>query len=111
MAEPAPPSIPAPAPARTADLRRDRRRDVRVPVCVRSAAGGEDIVRSRNASRGGLCFESTREYLKGAKIEVAIPYTQGGGNIFLFGNIVRVQKDQGGQLTLYGVSYVRRPTV
>jgi PilZ domain len=91
------------------EVRRERRRDVRVPVCVRSAGADEDIVSSRNASRGGLCFESTRQYPKGAKIEVAIPYTHGGGNIFLAGNVVHVQKDRGGELTLYGVSYIRRP--
>lgn len=102
--------LPVPAPARTADLRRERRRDVRVPVCVRREGADEEIVRSRNASRGGLCFESTRQYSKGARIEVAIPYTPGGGNIFLAGNVVRVQNDPGSGLTLYGVSYIRRPS-
>lgn len=101
---------PIAAPAQTQDLRRDRRRDVRVVTCVRSVDFGDDIVRSRNASRGGLCFESTRHYSKGVKIEAAIPYTQGGGNIFMTGHIVRVQHIPGGELTAYGVAYVKRPT-
>lgn len=101
---------PVAAPAQTQDLRRERRRDVRVVTCVRSIDFGDDIVRSRNASRGGLCFESARHYSKGTKVEVAIPYTQGGGNIFMIGHIVRIQHVPEGKMSLYGVAYVKRPT-
>jgi PilZ domain len=96
------------APAQIQDLRRERRRDVRVITCVRSVDFGDDIVRSRNASRGGLCFESARHYSKDIKVEVAIPYTPGGGNIFMTGRIVRIQHVPGGEVTLYGVSYFKR---
>ncbi|HEV2349387.1 MAG TPA: PilZ domain-containing protein [Terriglobia bacterium] len=90
------------------DLRRERRREVRVITCVRSVDFGDDVVRSRNASRGGVCFESLRHYSKGIKVEVAIPYTSGGGNIFLEGHIVRIQHVPGGEMTLYGVQYSPR---
>jgi hypothetical protein len=96
------------APAQTQDLRRERRRDVRVVTCVRSVDFGEDIVRSRNASRGGLCFESARHYSRDTKVEVAIPYTPGAGNIFMVGRIVRIQHVPGAEITLYGVAYVKR---
>jgi hypothetical protein len=101
------PRVAPPPPKRTENLRRENRRDVRVSACVRSVEYGDDIVRSRNASRGGLCFESNRPYSKGWKIEVAIPYTKGGANIFLSGHIVRVQHDQAGELYACGVAYVR----
>ena len=94
-------------PKRTENLRRENRREVKVSACVRSVEYGDDIVRSRNASRGGLCFESSRPYSKGWKIEVAIPYTKGGGNIFMAGHVVRVVKEQAGDLYVCGVAYVR----
>jgi hypothetical protein len=86
-------------------MRRERRRDVRVVTCVRSHDFGDDVVRSRNASRGGVCFESYRHYSKGTRVEVSIPYTPGGGNIFLEGHIVRIQNVSGGEVTVYGVQY------
>ncbi len=97
-------------PAQVQDLRRERRRDVRVVTCVRSVDFGDDIVRSWNASRGGLCFESLRPYSKNTKVEVAIPYSPGGGNIFMVGHIVRIQRIPGAEVTAYGVAYVKRPT-
>lgn len=101
------PRVSSPPPKRTENLRRENRRDVRVSACVRTIEYGDDIVRSRNASRGGLCFESNRPYSKGWKIEVAIPYTKGGANIFLAGHIVRVIHEQPGDLYACGVAYVR----
>lgn len=102
-----PASAPAPAAKRTENLRREHRREVRVTTCIRSNEYNDDIVRSRNASRGGLCFESTRVYANGWKIEVAIPYTPGGANIFLSAQIVRVQAAPRGELSVYGVAYIQ----
>ena len=104
---PAPQPQPPPVNKRTEDLRREHRRQVRVTTCIRSQEYNDDIVMSRNASRGGLCFESTRIYSKGWKIEVAIPYTRGGANIFLPAHIVRVQPAPRGELSIYGVAYVQ----
>ncbi|HLY59988.1 MAG TPA: PilZ domain-containing protein [Terriglobia bacterium] len=101
-----PPSVEIPA--KPKELRRERRRELRVVTCVRSVDFGDDVVRSRNASRGGLCFESLRHYSKGIKVEVAIPYTAGGGNIFLVGHIVRIQHVPEGGVTLYGVQYAAK---
>jgi PilZ domain-containing protein len=100
-------SAPGPAPQRTENLRREHRREIRVTTCIRSNEYNDDIVRSRNASRGGLCFESTRMYAKGWKIEVAIPYTRGGANIFLPAHIVRVQPAPHGELSVFGVAYIQ----
>jgi hypothetical protein len=105
--EVAAPAPPPPVYKRTENLRRENRRDVHVTTCIRSNEYHDDIVMSRNASRGGLCFESTRLYSKGWKIEVAIPYTRGGANIFLSAHIVRVQPAPRGELSVYGVAYIK----
>jgi hypothetical protein len=106
--EPAAPApAPAPPPKRTENLRREHRREVRVTTCIRSNEYHDDIVMSRNASRGGLCFESMRMYAKGWKIEVAIPYTRGGANIFLSAQIVRVHPEPQGDLSIFGVAYTK----
>jgi hypothetical protein len=104
-----PPAAPQPSPVykRTEDLRREHRREVHVTTCIRSQEYHDDIVKSRNASRGGLCFESTRPYSKGWKIEVSIPYTRGGANIFLAAQIARVQAAPHGELSVYGVAYIK----
>ncbi len=62
----------------------------------------------RNVSRSGLCFEGRRVYPKDSQVEVAIPYSSGGGNIFLPARIARVQNLPTGAITLYGAEYVRR---
>lgn len=101
------PALAPPPPKRTENQRREHRREVRVTTCIRSNEYNDDIVMSRNASRGGLCFESTRMYAKGWKIEVAIPYTRGGANIFLSAQIVRVQAAPHGELSIFGVAYTK----
>jgi PilZ domain len=90
------------------DARRDARHDVRTVACIQSHEHGEELVRVRNVSRSGLCFEGWRAYLKDSNIEVAIPFSSGGGNVFLPSRVVRVQNLPPGAITLYGVEYVRR---
>jgi hypothetical protein len=48
-----------------------------------------------------------RMYAKGWKIEVAIPYTRGGANIFLSAQIVRAHPATHGDLSVYGVAYTK----
>ena len=95
------------APEESQEKRREVRRDVKVIVCVRSREFGEDLVRARNVSRSGLCFESRRPYEKNWEIEVAIPYSSGGGNIYLPARIARVQSLIHDSLNLFGVKYIR----
>jgi PilZ domain len=90
------------------ERRRESRREVRTIACVRSREFGEDLVKIRNVSRSGLCFEGRRTYEKDWAIEVAIPYSSGGGNIFLPARIARIQSVSPGAFTLYGVEYVRK---
>ena len=94
-----------PAPVAPQDRRREPRRPMRVTACVRSARLGEDLVQSRNTSRSGLCFASPWEYAVGESIEVAIPYSLKGSNIFMPAKIVRVQAAPSEGKRMYGVAY------
>jgi PilZ domain len=103
-------AAPAPAPARKGpEQRREPRREIRVAACIRcNHFGNEDLVDTRNVSRGGLCFASTRVYAPGWEIEVAVPYSKGGGNIFLSGKIARAQYLPSEKIKLYGVAYTHQ---
>ena len=90
------------------ERRREARREVRTIACIRSREYGEELVKVRNVSRSGLCFEGRRAYETNWGIEVAIPYSSGGGNIFLPARIARVQNFPSGSITLFGVEYIRR---
>jgi hypothetical protein len=96
--------LPSPS-AQPVNKRREPRREMRVTACVRSARLGEDLVQTRNVSRGGLCFVSPWEYFKGDEIEVAVPYSHGGGNIFMLAKIVRLQSLPSEGTRIYGVAY------
>jgi len=106
-------STPEPSSSSTAaaekgeEKRREARRDIKVIACIRTREFGEDLVKARNVSRSGLCFESRRAYEKDWEIQVAIPYSSGGGNIFLPARIARVQPLTHDVLNLCGVTYVR----
>jgi PilZ domain len=102
------PSSSTAAPGMGEEKRREARRDLRVIACIRSREFGEDLARARNVSRSGLCFESRRAYEKTWEVEVAIPFSSGGGNIFLPAQIVRVQPLTHDDLNLCGVKYVRK---
>ncbi len=90
------------------ERRREARREMRTVACIRSREFGDDLVKVRNVSRNGLCFEGHRDYEKDWKIEVAIPFSSGGGNIFLPARIARVLNIPSGSHTLFGVEYIRR---
>jgi hypothetical protein len=98
----------APSPPLITELperRREPRREMQVTACVRSTRFGQDLVKVRNISRGGLCFVSPWEYIQGETIEVAVPYSPGGGNIFLPANIVRVQLLVSQGTRIYGIAF------
>ena len=87
------------------DRRREPRRSLRVTACVRSREFGEEIVWTRDVSRGGLSFEGHMRYDTGGRIEVALPYFPHGGNSFLPAEIKRVQRLSTSDANLYGVAY------
>jgi hypothetical protein len=90
---------------------KDRRRHVRVKMraakaCIMQPNLPDDIVDVLDVSRGGLRFTSLHEYQRGTWVQVAVPYTPGGANIFVSARIVRVQGVKGdNQRREYGLQY------
>lgn len=89
----------------------NRRRHVRVKVnfsaCVRHPAFDDEIVECQNVSKGGLCFQSRRQYSADALIEIAAPFTTGEPPLFTAAKIVRVEPLPGREVFRYGVAYVK----
>jgi len=88
-----------------------KRKHVRVPVkmkgYIRHAGFEDEIVKVNDVSRGGFSFVSSKEYIEGSKIEVAVPYSGGKANIFVAARINRVQDLAGKGLTIYGAHYIQ----
>ncbi|MGA7783426.1 MAG: PilZ domain-containing protein [Candidatus Acidiferrales bacterium] len=102
----------SPAPASPAAPRsRNRRKQSRVHsmamACVRYSGVTEEVVRVRDASRGGFRFVSSNYYAEGTDITVAVPFTHDASNIFVPAKIIwrkelpRLEKRE------YGVAYTR----
>ena len=98
------PSVPVPM----QDRRREPRREMQVAACVRSTRFGQDLVKTRTTSRSGLSFTSPWEYVPGEAIEIAVPYSPAGGNIFMAAKIVRLQLLASEGTRIYGVGFQSR---
>jgi hypothetical protein len=92
--------------SRTQNERQDVRTGAKVSACIRHSFLGDEIVTTENISRGGMSFRSFNRFEVGARIEVALPYTHGGANIFTAARITHVTAEPGGKMFVYGASYV-----
>jgi PilZ domain len=86
--------------------RRHRRLALRSPVCIRHATKGDDVATTEDISRGGFRFKSSRVYSVGSLIEAALPYTEGGANIFAQARIAYAEELPGKGMNVYGVAYL-----
>lgn len=103
---PAPvPPTPSPPPQRTRDDRKYTRLELKMEASIRDPQGWEEVVATENISRGGFRFKSQRHYALDWVIEVALPYTRGGANIFSAAKIKYAQFDPAKGEGVYGVSY------
>jgi hypothetical protein len=80
---------------------------VNFKACVRTFAFGDDIVTCEDISRGGLRFKTRRQYSVKTDVEVASPYSPGSLNIFVRGQIVRVEEVPGEKSFRCGVAYAK----
>ncbi|MDR3675491.1 MAG: PilZ domain-containing protein [Acidobacteriota bacterium] len=80
---------------------------LQLPVRVRSFYGAEEITRSENVSRSGMCFITDRNYEVGEVILVTCPFEKGGHNIEMRGHVARRREMQGTGRKIYGISYER----
>ena len=98
-------TVSIPATTQPQERRREPRRPMAVTACVRSARFGEDLVKTRTVSRTGLSFVGSWNYAPGDTVEVALPYSPAGGNLFMTAKIARVQYLEAEATRIYGVVY------
>ena len=99
-----PSPVPIPQP-RTKNERKYVRVKTKFTACLRHARLGDEVVVTEDVSRGGLRFKSRKHYPQGSLIEVALPYSPTGANIFTSARIVRAQERPGEGLVEYGVAF------
>ena len=97
---------PPPPPKRTIDDRKHTRLELQMQALIRDPQGWEEVVVSENISRGGLRFKSKKHYAEEWTIEVALPYSSGGANIFSAATIKYIGKTAEEGETVYGVAYI-----
>jgi len=107
---------PAPAPAQrapgsrhTIQERKSPRVNLKVVVCLRHSAYGEEVVTTENISKGGFRIICHKDYPVGTVLEAALPYSPGAANIFTPSRIVHREVGVGGATFAYGVAYVPSP--
>jgi hypothetical protein len=79
-------------PRRTSNDRKHTRISMKnAKACLHRPGFADDVVTVVDLSRGGVRFLSLIDYTPGQLVEVAVPYTAGGANVFTPAKIVRVK--------------------
>ena len=94
---------PLPQTSRPANRRQHGRIQIDVPACIRQTGSPDEVVICEDLSRGGLALRSLKHYKNDTRIEVAVPFHPGSGNIFVPAKIVRVQDC--GKFFKLGIAY------
>jgi hypothetical protein len=103
------PGVRPPQPAAAERTLAERRAEGwNIQACVNSEVLGEDMVWTRSPSKDGVRFLSERQYLEKEKVEIAMPYQPGGGNVFIPAEIRFSSSEPEGGLYLYDAAYLRR---
>jgi hypothetical protein len=78
--------------SRTVNDRKHSRIQMRnIKACLHRDGYQDDVVSVTDLSRGGIGFMSMVDYMPGSRLEVAVPYTSGGANVFTPAKIARVR--------------------
>jgi len=78
-------------------------------ACIRRSGYADDVVDVLDLSCGGVHFLSQIDYYKGTTVEVAVPYTNGGANVFVPAEVARIQcRPSSGIPGDFGLRYVKR---
>ncbi|MBI4166790.1 MAG: PilZ domain-containing protein [Acidobacteria bacterium] len=102
--EEAPAAKPEP-PRRTRDDRRYSRLEIQMEALIRDPQSWEEVVKTQDVSRGGFRFKSRKHYALDWRVEVALPRSSGGANIFSAAKIKFVGEVPGEEERTYGVAY------
>jgi len=63
----------------------------RTKACIKRLGQADDVVDVIDVSRGGFRLVSLVDYQPRAYLEIAVPYTEGGANVFTPARVVRVK--------------------
>lgn len=63
----------------------------RTKACIKRLGQADDVVDVIDVSRGGFRFFSLVDYQPKAYLAIAVPYTEGGANVFIPARVVRVK--------------------
>ena len=100
----APQSAPA-AVAPRRERRQHRRVPLQLPLRIRDYRGGVEVTKTQDASKGGFCYLSEKNYYTGEGLLTVCPYSAAGQNIESSSVIVRSQLISGSARKIYGVCY------
>jgi hypothetical protein len=94
---------------RTGNDRRYNRIALRnMKACLQRHGYGDDVVDVIDMSRSGIRFVSMVDYRVGMRVEVAVPYTIDGANLFAPAKIARVQSRPTADIPgEFGLQYVK----
>ncbi len=91
---------------RTENERKDLRVKLNMTACVRSSSSGDDVVITEDVSPGGVRFKSGTQYAVGAVVEIALPYSRNGANVFAPAKIEHAEALPPGGVYFYGASMI-----
>ncbi|HEX5410572.1 MAG TPA: PilZ domain-containing protein [Terriglobia bacterium] len=92
------------APAK--ERRRSRRLQLVMRLMVRNSWGVTDIAQTRNVSKGGLCFVSTKLFNVGDELFITLPFADNQAPVETPAKVVWTRVAKSGRY--YGVCYVRQ---
>jgi hypothetical protein len=92
-------------PRRTHDDRKHHRLEIQMDALIRDPQTWEEVVKTMDVSRGGFRFKSRKHYALDWNIEVALPRSISGANIFSAAKIKFVGETPGEEEKTYGVAY------
>ena len=95
------------SPAKPKQNRANRRLSLKMPACLQTREGEEEIVKTVNISKGGLAVLSRTEHPKDSLLKVSFPYNVGGGNIFILSRVVRILPGEDEGTFMLGIQYLR----
>lgn len=99
-----PSALAATSPAGTgAERRRAKRLTIKLPVRIRLQDGSEEVARTENLSKTGVCFSSSLLIRPKDRILLTVGYTLGGPEEEIPARLVWRREIEGGGKALYGV--------
>lgn len=101
-----PPPPPPPPSPRDKDERKRQRLSMKMTLCVRYAGFEDEVTTTADVSRGGFSFSSKKFYAIGSRVQTCVPFTKGGANIFVPGEIRHSKTLADGKTFRYGVKYL-----